>query len=124
MLHRVIYNADDSVMIMSPNLDDKLKDETDTEQLERNYQNYISTHPQYDGLLHDDLDTSALPLDRSNRAKWRKKVGGGVKVDSSIVLPKEARAIDEALLKTEQKKTTPDLKVALGLMIKLQENNY
>ena len=93
MLHRIIYNADDSVMVMSPNSKARLKGETEAEQIERFYQKHLVTHPQYSGLSHEDLDSSALPSDRANRDKWRRKTGGGVMVDVSVVTSIQVKSI-------------------------------
>lgn len=124
MLHRVIYNADDSVMIMSPNPEVRLKDETETEQLERFYQRHLLGHSQHSGLDYEDMVTSALPPDRANRAKWRKKIGSGVIVDNSVVTSTELRQADKVALQAERDKPIPNMKIALDLLIKLQDNNY
>jgi hypothetical protein len=124
MLHRILYNVDDSVMIMSPNPNVRLKGETEIEQLERFYQRHTTTHPQHSGLSHEDMKTTALPSDRVNRAKWRKKLGGGIMIDNTIVTPAELREADKTALDVENKKAQPDMKVALDLLLKLQENKY
>jgi len=125
MLHRVIYRADGSVMIMSPNSEVRLKDETESEQLERFYQRHLKGHPHHDGLDYEDMDTSELPSNRADRGKWRKNpTGKGVIIDSSIVTPAELRQADKAALQAEREKPAPNMKVALDLILKLQENNY
>jgi hypothetical protein len=124
MLHRVIYNADDSVMIMSPNPKARLKGESVAEQLERFYQRHLLGHSHHSGLDYEDLDTSELPSDRVNRGKWRKRVDGGIKIDNSIVTPAELRMADKVALQAERDKPAPNMKVALDLLLKLQENNY
>lgn len=124
MLHRVLYDTNDSVMIMSPNPKVRLKDETEAEHLERFYQRHLIGHPQHSGLSFEDMDTTALPSDRVNRDKWRKRLGGGVMVDHSVVTPAELREVDKIALQAERDKATPNMKVALDLMLKLQENNY
>ena len=124
MLHRVIYNADDSVIIMSPNPNTRLKGETEAEQLERFYLRHLESHSDLDGLNYEDMDTSALPSDRTKRDKWRKKPGGGILVDDSVITSNELRTADKVALQAERDKPVPNMKVALDLLLKLQENNY
>ena len=124
MLHRVLYNIDDSVMVMSPNSKVRLKGETEAEQLERFYQRHLIGHPQHSGLSYEDVDTTALPPDRVDRAKWRRNPAGGVKIDLSVVTPAERRQADKTALDVENKKAQPNMKVALDLLLKLQDNNY
>lgn len=124
MLHRILYNIDDSVMVMSPNPEVRLEDETEAEQLERFYQRHLIGHPQHSGLDYEDMDTIALPPDRTERAKWRKDPAGGVKIDHTVVTPAELREADKAALQAERDKPVPNMKTALDLMLKLQENNY
>lgn len=124
MLHRVLYNTDDSVMIMTLSPKARREGETETEQMERFYQKHLLTHPKCVGLDYEDMDTSALPSDRKDRAKWRRKVGGGFGVDASVVTPAELREVDKIALQAETDKAMPNLKTALELLLKLQENNY
>lgn len=125
MKNRILYNIDGSVMVMTPNPNTRLEKETEAEHLERNYQAYISTHPQYGGLEYEDMDTSKLPSDRANRGKWRKSPAGkGVIIDASVVTSAELRMADKAALQAERDKPAPNMKVALDLLLKLQENNY
>ena len=94
----------------------KIKDENEQ------VQEVIAKLPQYANLEYEDINKSDLP--KGNRNKWRKNPAGGIKVDHSVVTPVERRQADKMALNAENKKAQPDMKVALDLLLKLQENNY
>lgn len=76
-----------------------------------------------EGLPYDDVDPDTLP-DRKDREKWRGSKGVGVQIDLSVITPADLRVADKAALEVERGKAVPNMKIALDLLLKLQENKY
>ena len=116
---RAYYRADGRVAIVMPAPKSRREGETEAKWLKRTYEK-TSVHKE--GLLFDDIDTDDLPQDRSTRDKWRKKTGGGVKIDNTIKTDAEKRQKIEDDLDTELAKPNPDAVKALKLKRKLEKN--
>lgn len=89
--------------------------------------NQLSTHtrPKLVGATYEDIEESDLPIyDSNTRNKWRKKIGGGVHIDHSVVTRVEKKQIVEDNLDNELAKPNPDMKKAMLLQRKLDKGAY
>lgn len=81
----------------------------------------LLSNPLYEGSSFEDIDSSELPVDRVDRDKWRKKAGGGVFIDKTVVTRTELIQADETALDTELAKPNPNMKKAMLLQRKLDK---
>ena len=131
---RVFYRTDGGITVRRVNKHhkQKLMDEgimdgnTDTEFFDIcQFQLSPQIRPILVGATYDDIEETDLPVyDSSTRNKWRKKVGGGVKIDNSVVTTVEKRKAIEGELDAELAKPAPNPIVALRLQRKLDKGQY
>ncbi len=119
---RVIYKPDDTVSVIHCVPAAKREDETQGEFLERVYLSSVQG-TELEGLPYDDLDPTILP-DRTDRDKWRKNQGGGVRVDHTVVTGTEMRRAVEDRLDAELAKSAPDTVLVLKLQRKLEKSLF
>ena len=103
----------------------KLVSETDTEFFDRMEQLSSQVRPILVGATYEDINESALPkYDSATRNKWRKKAGGGVKIDNTVITKAEKIKKIEDNLDAELAKANPDAIKALKLQRKLDKREY
>ncbi|HDY67877.1 hypothetical protein LCGC14_2861220 [marine sediment metagenome] len=120
---RVFYRTDGGITVRRMNKSAKLPTETDTEYFDRTMP--IETRSILVGATYEDINESALPVYASaTRNKWRKKAGGGVKIDNSVVTTIEKRKKVEDDLDAELAKPAPNAIAAMRLQRKLDKREY
>ncbi len=133
-LARVFYRTDGGITVRRVNK--KLKAKLIAEKLMQGItdteffdvcQNQLSTEvrPRLVGATYDDIEEADLPAyDSSTRPKWKKKLGGGVEIDNTIITDAEKRVAIEKQLDDELAKQNPNPIEALKLQRKLDKREY
>lgn len=97
---RVWYRLDGGVSVSHPDLrpEKKPKDLTLEQWIDFQLDQVAIKAPQFVGLDYQDMDTSELPQDRTDRDRWRGNKQTGIKIDNSVVLRKDLdKQIDDEL---------------------------
>jgi hypothetical protein len=125
---RVIYKPDNSVAIFVPAWEAKRKLETPMEYLERSFAKALSgvdrnglPNP-LKGLPYEDIDRKDMP--KTDRDKWRRKAGGGVEIDLSVMTQQEKKQSLFDQIDLELEKETPDPIKILKLRTKIQKKQF
>lgn len=89
---RVVERVDGGVSIIIPARSAQQPSESETDWCARVFQETIVRDSTLQGLPFHDVDNSALPLDRSQRHKWRyKSTTGKVEVDPTVPDPPKSK---------------------------------
>lgn len=107
---RIIERADGSLAVIHPAPKSRRADETEASWLARVFDKAQAADPELAGRPFEEMDSDALPADRTQRHAWRRRAGRVV-VDPTVTAPPtRAERRRQAI---EQATTLADLKAAL-----------
>ncbi len=132
-LVRVFYRTDGGITVRRVNKGMKKKliaekimqSNTDTEFFDICKQLNPKVRPILQGATYEDIEESDLPVyDSATRSKWRKKPGGGVFIDATVITTVEKIQKIEDDIDVELAKPNPDVIAAMRLQRKLDKREY
>ena len=119
---RVIFKANEEVVVVYPAPKAKREDETEAEFYERVMAKAVAG-TDLEGLPFDDVNPATLP-DRKHRDKWRGTKAQGLRVDHSVVTQADKRKALDDEIDAELAEATPDTAKAMRLQRKLDKKDY
>ena len=110
MKARIIYKPDGKVTVIHPAPKSRKDGESEADWLKRVFERAVKG-TDLEGLPYDDVDSSALPDSREDRAAWEGSPGKGIRVNKTKAAElKEARE-KAALIEEEKKKLLEELAI-------------
>ena len=118
----VVYKADETVSVFSPNYNNYQTGESMSSFLDWVYRD-STTGTSLQGRPYDIIDSSMLPA-QPKRDKWRGNKQNGLRVDNLFQTRAEKRQALSDSIDNELDENSPDFKKVIKLQRKLEKGDY